>query len=159
MSSTCGGYCSHISPGSRFRVRESHRVRRPCPYGVFLSVAFCLGSMHDQASRYAMTGGPTLEELRDAVRKAESEVQACDPAPEQLRADVAEAERVAAENGGASYKTSRAVDSLKIKWELFVDVHGVLSGENNFITNRCSFRGKQLCYQSTYTYRCTQQRP
>ena len=84
--------------------------------------------MRDQASSHDMMGGQTLEELREAVREAESEVQACDPTPEQLRADVAEAERLAAENGGASYKTSRAVESLKIKWELFIDGHGASYG-------------------------------
>ena len=47
-----------------------------------LSGAFCLGAMRDQASSHDMMGGQTLEELRDAVREAESEVQACDPTPE-----------------------------------------------------------------------------
>ena len=52
-------------------------------------------------------------------------ILACDPTPGQLRADqAAEAERLAAETGGASVKTSRAVLSLKTKWELFIDVHG-----------------------------------
>jgi len=68
--------------------------------------------------------GPTVEQLRNAVREAEGEVLACDPTPDQLRAEAAEAERLAAETGGASVKTSRAVLSLKTKWELFIDVHG-----------------------------------
>ena len=73
---------------------------------------------------YAVMDGPTVEQLRNAVREAEGEVLACDPTPDQLRAEAAEAERLAAETGGASVKTSRAVLSLKTNWELFIDVHG-----------------------------------
>ena len=73
----------------------------------------------------AVMDGPTVEQLRNAVREAEGEVLACDPTPDQLRAEAAEAERLAAETGGASVKTRRAVLSLKTKWELFIDVHGI----------------------------------
>ena len=89
--------------------------------------------MRDQASSYDMTGGPTLEELRKAVECARRRARSRPAGPRSnagaaARADVAEAERLAAENGGASYKTSRAVESLKIKWELFIDGHGASYG-------------------------------
>ena len=53
--------------------------------------------------------GLTVEQLRNAVRDAEGEVLPCDPTPDQMRAEAAEAERLAAETGGASVKTSSSV--------------------------------------------------
>ena len=77
-----------LSPGLGLRVSERVTVSEG-PARVSLC-CFLSGRDARPGVESRHDGWPNAR-LRDAVREAESEVQACDPTPEQLRADVAEA--------------------------------------------------------------------
>ena len=64
-----------------------------------------------------------LAQLRAAVASAQEALDGLRPSPEQLRAEAAEAERLARESG-TSAKTGAVVAAMKRRWMEFLAVHG-----------------------------------
>ena len=65
----------------------------------------------------------TLAALRAELSAAEAAVAVFGPSPEQLRAEAAEAERLAKENGTPA-KSARVIGVLARRWKEFLEVHG-----------------------------------